>query len=119
MIRDLIASTEIRDDALCLSMSDEVYSAMIHLRQFLYENVYRSPKVHRDFEKSKKILSELYAYFLENEDLLHRNLKDLNMLGSNHNQPPKARIVCDFIASMTDRYAMNLYQKLFFPSPLV
>ncbi len=119
MIRDLISSTEIRDNALCLSMSDEVYSAMMQLRQFLYENVYRSPKVHRDFEKSKKILSELYAYFSENEDLLHRNLKDLNMLGTNHNQPPKARIVCDFIASMTDRYAMNLYQKLFFPSPLV
>ena len=119
MIRDLISFSEARDDGLFLSMSDEVYAAMMKLRQFLYDNVYRSPRVHRDFEKSKKILSELYAYFLGNEDLLHRNLKDLNMLGPNHGQPPAARIVCDFIASMTDRYAMNLYQKLFFPSPLV
>jgi dGTPase len=119
MIRDLISSSEIRDDELCLNMSDEVNSAMLLLRQFLYENVYRSPRVHRDFEKSKKILSELYAYFLENENLLHRNLKDLDMLNANHGQPPKARMVCDFIASMTDRYAMNLYRKIFFPSPLV
>jgi dGTPase len=119
MIRDLISSSQTRDDELCLSMSDEVYAAMMKLRQFLYDNVYRSPRVHRDFEKSKKILSELYAYFMENENMLHRNLSDLNMLGSNHDNPPKTRIVCDLIASMTDRYAMNLYQKIFFPSPLV
>jgi dGTPase len=119
MIRDLISSSEIRDDELCLGMSDEVYSAMMQLRQFLYDNVYRSARVHRDFEKSKKILSELYAYFLENEKLLHHNLRDLNMLSNNHGQLSKARIACDFIASITDRYAMNLYQKIFFPSPLV
>jgi dGTPase len=56
---------------------------------------------------------------MENENMLHRNLSALNMLGSNHENPPKTRIVCDLIASMTDRYAMNLYQKIFFPSPLV
>jgi dGTPase len=75
--------------------------------------------VHQDFEKAKKILSELFNYFMENENMLHHNLRDLKMLGNNHSNPPKERIVCDFIASMADRYAMNLYQKIFFPSPLV
>jgi dGTPase len=90
---------------------------MLELRQFMFENVYRSHRVQQDFEKSKKILTELYAYFLENEDMLHRGLADLQMGGGNHTGVPRERLVCDFIASMTDRYAMNLYANLFFPSP--
>jgi dGTPase len=92
---------------------------MTALRQFLYDNVYRSPRVHQDFEKAKKMLSELYAYFLENEELLRLQLMKLQIFGSNHDRQPKERTVCDLIASMTDRYAINLYQKIFFPSPVV
>ena len=119
MIRALIASSQVKGGELKLEISDDVYSAMTALRQFLYDNVYRSPQVHQDFEKAKKMLSELYTYFLENEELLHQKLTELQMLGRNHNNQPKERTVCDLIASMTDRYAMNLYQKIFFPSPVV
>ena len=119
MIRDLISTSAVIDDELCLQLSDEVHSAMMHLRQFLYENVYRSPNVHKDFEKSKKILSELYNYFLDNAPMLEKKLGGLQVNSGNRGDQPKERIVCDFIASMTDRYAMNLYKKLFFPSPLV
>ncbi len=118
MIRDLIYASEARDDELSLQMSDDVYAAMIELRQFLYENVYRSVTVHKDFEKAKKILSELYSYFLENNQILERNLKELQMdrCPDNHS---KDRTVCDVIASMTDHYALNLYKKIFFPSSVV
>ncbi len=119
MIRDLISSSVVRDGELCLQLGVEVHDAMMGLRQFLYENVYRSPNVHKDFEKSKKILSELYNYFLDNRPLLEEKLSELQMDSSNHDCQPKERVVCDFIASMTDRYAMDLYKKLFFPSPLV
>ncbi|UCF95614.1 MAG: deoxyguanosinetriphosphate triphosphohydrolase [Desulfobacterales bacterium] len=119
MIKDLISCSEVCDDKLCLQMSDEVHTAMKHLREFLYENVYRSPRVHNDFEKAKKILSELYSYFLEHDDMLYVKMAELQMAGCNHNRLPKERIVCDFIASMTDRYAMNLYTKIFFPTPLL
>jgi dGTPase len=119
MIRDLISSTEACDDKLCLQMSAEVDSAMSVLRNFLYDNVYRSPRVHRHFEKAKKILSELYTYLLDNEQTLVENLNELQMSGCNIDGQPRERIVCDLIASMTDRYAMNLYKKLFFPIPLV
>ncbi|MGD8470070.1 MAG: deoxyguanosinetriphosphate triphosphohydrolase [Desulfobacteraceae bacterium] len=119
MIRALIASSQVKDGELQLKINDEVYSAMTALRQFLYDNVYRSPQVHKDFEKAKKMLSELYTYFLENEELLHRKLAELQMLGRNHNNQRQERTVCDLIASMTDRYAMNLYQKIFFPSPVI
>ena len=119
MIRDLISASEVRDGEFCLKLSDDVHSAMLHLRQFLYDNVYRSPKVHKDFEKAKKILSELYGYFLDNEQILETKLRELQMDQNQQNGLPKERIVCDFIASMTDRYAMNLYKKIFFPSPVV
>jgi dGTPase len=94
-----------------------VRGAMLELRQFMFEQVYRSQRVQQDFEKSKKILSELYAFFLSNEDMLRQGLADLQMGGGNHRDAPRERLVCDFIASMTDRYAMNLYANLFFPSP--
>jgi len=119
MIRDLISASAVKGDELCLQMSDEVYSAMMRLRQFLYDNVYRSPNVHKDFEKSKKILSELYNYFLENAPMFEKKMSELQLNSGNHSNQPRKRMVCDFIASMTDRYAMNLYKKLFFPSPLV
>jgi dGTPase len=119
MIRDLISSTHVRDDKLCLQMSAEVNEAMSVLRKFLYDNVYRSHRVHQHFEKAKKILSELYTFFLDNEQTLLENLAELQMTGCNHNNQPRERIVCDLIASMTDRYAMNLYKKLFFPIPVV
>ena len=119
MIRALIASSTPQNGELYLQIDDNVHSAMTVLRQFLYENVYRSPQVHQDFEKAKKMLSELYAYFLDHEEMLHKKLNDMQMFGGNNNNQTKERTVCDLIASMTDRYAMNLYQSIFFPSPLV
>jgi dGTPase len=119
MIKDLISTSRPEAGTLRLALSNGVHAAMLELRQFLYENVYRSEQVHRDFEKSKKILSELFAVFLENDALLRRGLADLQMEGCIADGQPRERLVCDFIASMTDRYAMNLYTRLFFPSPFL
>ncbi len=117
MIKDLVFSTCVRDGKLCLEMSDRVYSSMTVLREFLYEMVYRSPRVHKEFVKAKKILSELYAFFLQNEKMLQKSLEDMQMADCYRSRLPIERIVCDFIASMTDRDALNLYKKIFFPSP--
>jgi dGTPase len=51
--------------------------------------------------------------------MFEKKLSELQMNNGNPDDQPKERIVCDFIASMTDRYAMNLYKKIFFPSPLL
>lgn len=117
MINDLIFSSFENGD-LHLKMSDPVYSAMTTLRRFLYENVYRSTKVHNEFVKAKKILSELYSYLLENKEVLKKELAGMR-LADLSDRFSNERSVCDIIASMTDRYAMNMYSKLFFPSPLV
>jgi len=119
MISDLVFSSATDNDELVLSMSDKVFGAMAALRKFLYDNVYRSPLVHNDFIKAKKILLELYAYFLEHEAMLEQELVGMEMGGIYRNGDSRERIVCDFIASMTDRYAMVLYERIFFPSPQV
>jgi len=119
MIRDLIFSSRPVGGELKLAMSDEVFGAMTTLRTFLYENVYRSTRVHREFIKAKKILSELYAYLLENEAVFEKELTRMGIAGCMDNGQPREQVVCDFIASITDRYALNLYEKIFFPSPTV
>jgi len=119
MIKDLISSSKVKDGELRLNMSAEVYAAMTELRHFLYENVYRSHQVHKEFVKAKRILAELYTFFLNNEKFLQKELADMEMSECNHGRQSKERIVCDLIASLTDRRALDLYSTIFFPSPLV
>lgn len=117
MIHDLIYSSREKEGTVHLGMSDAVYTEMARLRKFLYSEVYRSPRVHNEFLKAKKILSDLYHFFLENEEALQEELNNMEMGRCHGDDQPKERVVCDFIASMTDRYALDLYKKLFFPTP--
>jgi len=99
-------------------MSDDVYEAMIQLRKFLFDNVYRSPQVHNEFVKAKKILTDVFGYFMEDSDALKAELVRMEMEWVDLDSMPRPRIVCDLIASMTDRYAMNLYNRIFMPKAL-
>lgn len=119
MIRDLVFSSRAANGELHLAMSDEVFDAMTMLRAFLYEKVYRSTRVHREFVKAKKILSELYAYLLDNEDALETELRRMGIAGCLNSGESREQVVCDFIASMTDRHTLGLYKRIFFPSPTV
>lgn len=118
MINDLVISTRIEDGEMHLAMSQSVSEGMAALRQFLYDNVYRSDQVHSEFVKAKKILSELYYYLLEHQEVLENELKKMEMGGFPDGTHPE-RKVCDLVASITDRYALNLYEEIFFPAPQV
>ena len=118
MINDLVVSSRIENEEMHLALSDSVSEAMAALRRFLYDNVYRSDQVHSQFVKAKKILSELYYWLLENPGDLEKELKRMEM-GSFPPGTTQERKVCDFVASMTDRYALNLYEEIFLPMPLV
>jgi len=92
---------------------------MTVLRQFLYKNVYRSTSVHSEFIKAKKILTELYHYFLTNTNQLQKELEKMEMAPWDPRKNSLERAVCDVIASMTDRYAMEIYSRVFLPIPNV
>jgi len=112
MVKDVIYTTlQCERDEDCLSISHHVLNAMVNLRDFLYERVYDSDMVHSDFVKASKILIELYEKFTENIDLFLREI-DRDELYDTIDT-----CVCDFLAGMTDRYAFQLYEKIFLPRP--
>jgi dGTPase len=119
MMIDLIHNTRPVNDELVLNMSDRVFGAMTELRRFLYDNVYRSPRVHNEFVKAKKIMSELFSHLLANEDALVLELEKMCLPALASNGSSKERQVCDLLACMTDRYALSLYTRTFFPTPTV
>jgi dGTPase len=109
MVKDIIYST-LENGGGYLTMSPDIMTAISDLRSFLYENVYETNKVHEDFLKAMKVVKELYGYFLENGLPKDQEAEEYNASGDH-------RAVCDFVAGMTDRYALDLYQKIFLPKP--
>jgi len=119
MIEDIISFTKVSNKKLNFNFSDKVYSSMTTLREFLYKNVYRSEHVHKEFLKAKRVMSELYTYFLNNHNALQKELEAMGIGWHIFENQSIERTVCDFVASMTDRHALNLYTKIFFPCPIV
>ena len=110
MVSDIIQET-LRSGGRELSISKEVLTGMWDLREFLWEHVYENEAVHSDFYKAIKILRELYLYLVDHPDYF-LTLTKMESFGDS-----LERSVCDFLAGMTDRYAFNLYEKLFLPLP--
>jgi len=89
-----------------IGMTAEILDATNELRAFMYAQVYPCMAITHEIDKGKKLLRELYAYLLENptED----------SAAGDPGEPLDRRTV-DFLAGMTDQYALHLYQDIFFP----
>jgi dGTPase len=110
MLRDMIeASLDTLGSDIRLSL--QVSQAVSDLRDWLFEHVYRVHTVHDDFVKASRILRELFLFFLDDEEML------IAQGGRRYPGDTLAVSVTDFIAGMTDRFAMNLYRRLFLPQP--
>ncbi|MBI4687362.1 MAG: deoxyguanosinetriphosphate triphosphohydrolase [Nitrospirae bacterium] len=109
MVKDVIYTS--LDTALKeIKMSKEIKNATYSLREFLYENVYEGGVTKEEFKKAKKILSDLYSYYLQHVDEVFKEIPK-EVLAD------KEQRVCDFIAGMTDRFAIMTYERLFLPQP--
>lgn len=97
-------------DSAEIRMTPEVGEATAKLRKFLFDNVYYSPIAKAEEVKAMELLARLYEYFVrypqKMPEVYRRNMAT----------DPVERCVCDFISSMTDRYAIDLYKDLFVPS---
>lgn len=109
MVQGVISGTSPGEGKLIFGVEPEVGESMQVLRKFLFNKVYRSEQVHNEFTKASKILHELYAFCLKNKAFLDKEMGTFAVSISHD------RRVCDFIASMTDRYAQNFYQRIFMP----
>ena len=93
-----------------LGMRPEVAAAMDELRKFMFARVYTNPVAKGEESKAKDIIRRLYEYYSKNPMKLPADfIPQLDFDGMD-------RIVCDYIAGMTDRYAVYKFSELFIPA---
>ncbi|MFO7753133.1 MAG: deoxyguanosinetriphosphate triphosphohydrolase [Desulfobacteraceae bacterium] len=119
MIETVVVNSGPEKGEYKLRIGDDVLLAMTVLRKFLYEKVYRSAAVHKEFVKAKRVLKELFAYFMNNPEKLQKELGKMEMAAWDPEADSIERAVCDLVACMTDRYALDFYYRIFLPSPQV
>ncbi len=108
MVEDLIRTSI---DGPALNMSDGMVEATDRLKKFLWESVYTRPELLDDRKKVEGIISGLFEVYMTGDTALHE------MVGYVPDESKRrARLVCDYIAGMTDRFATEQYIKHFLPS---
>lgn len=108
MIHDIIINSEGQPDII---MSSRVEDAMLKLRQFMFEKVYTNPVAKGEETKAKNLLLALFEYYMKHLELLPKDYRKLY----ESERFSEERVVCDYIAGMTDKYAMEKYAEYFFP----
>ena len=108
MVSDVVKNSEGRDEIL---QSPDFRGELDNLRRFMFANVYKSNMVKKeeDLNKVDVVVSSLYNYFLENT---HKLPEDLHIIAETDGE---AEAVKDYVAGMTDRFALSTYTDLFVP----
>jgi len=108
LVKDVVTAT-FQADMKEVRMSEPVLTAVLDLRQFLFEAVYENAVATAEFKKAEDILSGLWAKMHERPDEF-LDIRTVQKEGID----AAAR---DFVAGMTDRYAVRLFEQLFIPKP--
>lgn len=109
MIHNVIYNSVDRDK---ITISNQMRTAMYNLRAFLFKTVYIDSRAKSEERKAQNIVEQLYKYFIDNTDMLSDEFK--NMI--QNKKDTKEKIVCDYIAGMSDNYAKNMFCKIFVPA---
>ncbi|MCR4649316.1 MAG: deoxyguanosinetriphosphate triphosphohydrolase [Lachnospiraceae bacterium] len=106
-IHDIVTNSLGKPDII---MSEPVAEAMVNLKSFMYDSVYKNPVAKREEGRAKLLLSTLYDYYLVHMEALPEDLMKLVEKGE-----PEERVVCDHIAAMTDRFAITKFEEIYIP----
>jgi dGTPase len=110
MVKDVVSETQ-KGDLAEIRMSDGVLNATLAMRAFLFDAVYENDSATSEFKKATGILGGLWEKIRERpRDFLDQRIIETEGLDA------AAR---DFLAGMTDRFAVTLYERLFIPKPWV
>jgi len=101
---------DVRHNAMLISFSSAMRDQQTELKRFLRTNLYQHYRVNRMTSKAQRIVRELFQIFMEDVKLMPDEFQQRAKLDSPTDQ---ARAVADYIAGMTDRYAIREYQRLF------
>ena len=94
------------------AMSDGFRVQFLEMKRYLFDNMYRHQRVTRMEAKSTKVIQELFHLYESNPDILPTTTREK----IKNKQEPVRRIICDYIAGMTDRFAIEEHEKLTEPS---
>ncbi len=108
LIHDIIRNSEGKSD---IDMSEEVEKAMFSLRRYMFESVYTNPKAKGQEGKAENMVAELYEEYLKHIDWMPPEYVAMVEM----NVEPLERVVCDYIAGMTDRFAIDKFNELKIP----
>jgi len=92
-----------------INMDEAVLGAMNELRTFLFQKVYTNPVAKGEEVKVEAMLEKMYEHFVKHPEKL--SAEDKKRI----EEDGVERVVCDYIAGMTDRYALNVFKEIFFP----
>ncbi len=109
LIHDIIDNSENKNEII---MSEPVAQAMADLRSFMFSYVYTNPIAKGQEGKAESMIQTLYSYYCEHVELLPREYTELYMSGN----CTKERAVCDYIAGMTDNYAIAKFKEAKIPT---
>lgn len=110
MVRDVVEATAAADH---VTMSDDVLEASQTLKDHMYEHVYPSPLIAAEVQKAKGVLNALVDHYASRPDDLpgfYQRIADTDEL---------TRAVCDYVAGMTDRFALDRYRDIYLPKTWV
>jgi dGTPase len=110
--KDKVASAEdvrLLDHAL-VAFSRDMLEDLGRLREFLMNRMYRHWKVNRTRSQARRILAEMFQLFMAEPDVLPT---EWFARSQNRDDAGRARVVCDYVAGMTDRYAIEEHRRLF------
>lgn len=107
MVHDVIRNSMDRPK---IHMSADVERALKGLREFMFEHVYLNPEAKSEEKKAVQMIGALYEYYCSHMEDLPGFYLELMQKGHS-----KERVVCDYIAGMTDTYAVKMFQKFFVP----
>lgn len=106
-IHDIVTTSFETDD---IRMSEPVAEAMRKLRSFMFERVYQNPEAKSEESKAEMLVETLYTHYLKHFEELPADMRRMADAGE-----PAEKIVCDYIAAMTDRFAIAVYEELYIP----
>jgi dGTPase len=101
LVRDLVATSRERGD---VAQSEEVGGAMLRLRKYMFERVYLGPEARSEHDRVRRTLSGLFEHYLDEPDLVEDGAGDDDL-----------QRVTDYIAGMTDRFAIATFRRLSLP----
>ncbi len=107
LVHNIIINSMDKDN---ICMSPEVAEAMTGLRKFMFDNLYHNSVAKTEEVKAKELLRRLFAYYMERPQIMPEQFT--RMIDAGEKQD---RVVCDYIAGMTDQYAIAKFNEFFVP----